>query len=83
MHSLTVPAGTYTAGLPLAVRDSLRDLADARVALLAPAIAATVSAFTADPRIVAASTAAAIASELGDFAIAPFLPPRHARRTPG
>src|SRR5262245_57341980 len=53
---LTVTAGTYTAGLALAVRDALHDLAGARIVLLALVMAATVSAVTADPRIVVAST---------------------------
>lgn len=66
---LTVTAGTYTAGIALAVRDTLHDLAGARIVLLALVVAANVSALTADPRIVVASTVAAVGSELADFAV--------------
>lgn len=72
---LTVTAGTYTAGLALAVRDTLHDLAGTRIVLLALAVAATVSVITADPRIVVASTLAAIVSELADLAV--YTPLRH------
>jgi queuosine precursor transporter len=66
---LTVAAGTYSAGLAGAVRDTLHDLAGAPIVLLVFVVAATVSALTADPRIVLASTMAAVASELADLAV--------------
>lgn len=66
---LLVTAGTYTAGLALALRDSLQDLGGNRVVLLALGVAAICSALSADPRIAVASTVAAVVSELADFAV--------------
>jgi uncharacterized PurR-regulated membrane protein YhhQ (DUF165 family) len=74
---LAVTAGTYTAGLALALRDTLQDLAGSRVVLATLAVAAACSALTADPRIALASTVAAVVSELADFAVYTALRHRH------
>jgi len=65
---LLVTAGTYTAGLALALRDGLHEAAGVRGVLAALAAGIAVSALTADPRIVVASTVAAAAGELADLA---------------
>ena len=75
---LSVTAGTYTAGLALALRDGLHDAAGVRGVLAALAVGIVLSAVTADPRIVVASTVAAAAGELADLAA--YLPLRHRRR---
>ncbi|GAB3420491.1 hypothetical protein [Flindersiella endophytica] len=48
---LAVTAGTYTAGLALALRDTLHDLAGPHLVLGAIVIAAWCSALSADPRL--------------------------------
>lgn len=75
---LGVTAGTYTAGLALALRDGLHDAAGVRGVLAALAVGIALSAVTADPRIVVASTVAAAAGELVDLAA--YLPLRDRRR---
>lgn len=75
---LSVTAGTYTAGLALALRDGLHDAAGVRGVLAALAVGIVLSAVTADPRIVLASTVAAAAGELADLAA--YLPLRERRR---
>jgi hypothetical protein len=75
---LTVTAGTYTAGLALALRDSLHETAGVRGVLAALAAGITLSALTADPRIVLASTVAAAVGELADLAA--YTPLRARRR---
>lgn len=65
---LLVTAGTYTAGFALALRDGLHEAAGVRGVLAALAAGIAVSALTADPRIVVASTVAAAAGELADLA---------------
>ncbi len=75
---MAISAGTYTAGLALALRDTLYDLAGARVVLVALAAGAVCSAVTADPRIVIASTVAATIAELVDFAV--YVPVRRRSR---
>jgi len=76
---LAVTAGTYPAGLALALRDALHDTSGVRVVLLALGAGAGLSAVTADPRIAVASTAAALAGELVDLAV--YAPLRHRNRT--
>jgi uncharacterized PurR-regulated membrane protein YhhQ (DUF165 family) len=75
---LTVTAGTYTAGLALALRDSLHETAGVRGVLAVLAAGITLSALTADPRIVLASTVAAAVGELADLAA--YTPLRARRR---
>ena len=75
---LGVTAGTYTAGLALALRDGLHDAAGIRGVLAALAVGIVLSAVTADPRIVVASTVAAAAGEMADLAA--YLPLRKRRR---
>ncbi|HVQ94235.1 MAG TPA: VUT family protein [Mycobacteriales bacterium] len=65
---LLVTAGTYTAGLALALRDGLHEAAGVRGVLAALAVGLGASALTADPRIVAASTVATLVGELADLA---------------
>jgi queuosine precursor transporter len=72
----TVTAGTYAAGLALALRDTLQDAAGPRAVLVALAAGAALSILTADPRIVLASTTAALAGELIDLAVYTRLRPR-------
>jgi queuosine precursor transporter len=75
---LTVTAGTYTAGLALALRDGLHETAGVRGVFAALAAGITLSALTADPRIVLASTVAATVGELADLAA--YTPLRARRR---
>lgn len=76
---LMVTAGTYAAGLALAVRDALHDVAGVPVMLVAMFAGAVLSTLTADPRIAVASTIAALGAELIDLAI--YTPLRHQNRT--
>lgn len=75
---LAVTAGTYTAGLALALRDGLHEAGGVRGVLAALAVGIALSAVTADPRIVLASTAAAAVGELADLAA--YIPLRARRR---
>jgi uncharacterized PurR-regulated membrane protein YhhQ (DUF165 family) len=77
---LSVTAGTYAAGLALALRDTLQNLAGLPVAVAAMAVGIAVSAATADPRIVVASTAATGLAELTDLALYTPLRRRGQRR---
>jgi uncharacterized PurR-regulated membrane protein YhhQ (DUF165 family) len=77
---LTVTAGTYTAGLALAVRDSLQNTGGLRVAAGAMIIGLGLSAVTADPRIVAASVAATALGETTDLLVYTPLRRRGQRR---
>lgn len=77
---LTVTAGTYAAGLALALRDSLQSLAGLPVAIAAMLVGITASALTADPRIVTASIAATAVGELTDLAVYTPLRVRGRRR---
>jgi len=76
----SVTAGTYAAGLALALRDSLQYLAGLPVAIAAMAVGITASAITADPRIVLASTVATAVGELTDLAVYTPLRVRGRRR---
>jgi len=75
---LTVTAGTYTAGLALALRDGLHETAGVPGVFAALAAGITVSALTANPQVVLASTAAATVGELADLAA--YTPLRRRRR---
>lgn len=66
---LLVTAGTYTAGLALALRDTLHDHGGPYVVLVALAVGVVCSVYTADPRISFASGIAAAGGELIDLAV--------------
>lgn len=76
---LLVTAGTYAAGLALAVRDVLHDAAGVPVVLVALFAGACLSALAAEPRIAVASTLAALTAEVIDLAV--YAPLRRRNRT--
>ncbi|MGW0523063.1 VUT family protein [Crossiella sp. NPDC003009] len=65
---LTVTAGTYCAGLTLALRDVLHEVAGARAVVAVVAVGAGVTALFA-PGLAAASAAAFVVGELVDLAV--------------
>lgn len=67
--ALLVPAGTYTAGLALGLRDVLQDAAGVWWVLAAIAVGTAVSFVVSDPFIAAASGAAFLVAELADLAV--------------
>lgn len=75
---LYASAGTYAAGLALALRDSLQSVAGMRVVLPAMALGLLASAVTADPQVALASTVATALAETTDFAV--YTPLRRRRR---
>ena len=66
---LTATAGTYAAGLALALRDSTQDGLGRVAVLVLVVIGAGLSALLADPMIALASGVAFLLSELVDFAV--------------
>jgi uncharacterized PurR-regulated membrane protein YhhQ (DUF165 family) len=66
---LTVTAGTYTAGVALALRDSLQNTAGLHVVLPAMLVGLGLSALTADPHVALASTVATAVGETADLAV--------------
>lgn len=77
---LTVTAGTYCAGLALAVRDTVQDAIGARLAVALIALACLVSAVLAEPGIAVASAVAFALAELLDMAVYTPLRRRGRRR---
>jgi queuosine precursor transporter len=63
------PSGVLTIGLAFVLRDLVQRRLGAKVALVAIAVGAFLSAWLAPPAIVLASTAAFLLSELADFAV--------------
>ncbi|TCO64369.1 hypothetical protein EV192_101137 [Actinocrispum wychmicini] len=66
---LVVTAGTYGAGLALAVRDAVQDAAGMRVAVALVALGCGLSTLFADARIALASGVAFLLAELLDMAV--------------
>jgi queuosine precursor transporter len=77
---LMVTAGTYAAGLALAVRDAVQDAAGARLAVALVVLGCVLSALLADGRIALASGAAFLLAELLDMAVYTPLRRRGRRR---
>ncbi len=75
---LLVPAGTYSAGLALGLRDGLQDRCGVRWVLGAIAFGAGLSFVLADYRIALASGVAFLVSEIADLSI--YTPLRRAGR---
>lgn len=67
--ALLVPAGTYTAGLALGLRDGLQDATGVRWAIGAIAVGTAVSFVVADAQIAFASGAAFLLAELLDLTL--------------
>jgi uncharacterized PurR-regulated membrane protein YhhQ (DUF165 family) len=74
---LAAPSGVLMIGLALVLRDIVQRRLGPKVALLAIAAGAAISAFLAPPAIIVASTAAFLLSELADFAVYTPLQRRH------
>lgn len=66
---LLVPAGTYTAGLALGVRDDLQEFGGIRWTLAAIAIGTVLSYLFGDGRVALASGLAFLVSELADLGV--------------
>lgn len=77
---LAVTAGTYAAGLALAVRDAVQDAAGARLAVALVVFGSAVSALLANGQIALASGAAFLLAELLDMAVYTPLRRRGLRR---
>lgn len=66
---LTATAGTFAAGIALALRDATQDALGRRAVAVVIVLGAALSFLVADPFIAIASAAAFLISELADFAI--------------
>ncbi len=66
---LMAPSAVMLAGLALVLRDAVQSLLGNAATLVSIAAGALISAFLADPSVIAGSTAAFLFSELADFAV--------------
>ena len=78
---LLVPAGTYTAGLALGLRDGLQDAAGVRWVLAAIAAGTGVSVLVSSPALAVASGAAFLLAEVLDLLVYTRLRRRDWRKT--
>jgi uncharacterized PurR-regulated membrane protein YhhQ (DUF165 family) len=76
---LLVPAGTYTAGLALGLRDAVQDRAGVRWVLAGIVVGTALSWWLGDGRVALASGAAFVVSELLDLAVYTPLRERYGR----